>query len=133
VDGLQLGKVEPASLVLPTWLTKARSMVALHFLHVPAFLQPPAFPPPLDTDEVWVTYPRDPTPSPTYYGHVFRAKCRFRVIINEFSQLMYREKDAKITLEQANGFYLRAKAWQDELPPELSPRSIFLPSHFQIQ
>ena len=82
--------------------------------------------------EIWVKYPMSQSLSPIYFGQVFKAKCRFRIIMSEFCSAAY-SNGVGVTLDKANSFYARLKTWYDDLPGPLSPKNIVLPAHLQLQ
>ena len=112
-------------------LTSSPSFHAYEFLCPPVLKRPPETPLPEDLGEVMIHYPGNNAPFPSQLGHVYRAKCALRVIMNEISEMSF--PDFKMTLVDADWFYSRLKAWSHNLPDEVSPSKIVLPGHFQIQ
>lgn len=60
--------------------------------------------------EIWVKYPVNQNLSPSYFGHVFKARSRFRVIMNEACHIAY-TKGSTMTLGQAGELYSRLRRW----------------------
>lgn len=84
--------------------------------------------------EIWVQYPLNQNLSPTYFGHVFRAKCQFRVIMNKFCHAAYSKTPAHgIALDRAYQLYLELREWYNSLRGPLLPRAIVLPAQLQLQ
>ena len=103
---------------------------------MPLIDQPPEYELPDPTEdplwygEIWLKFPLAPAPLPTYFGHLFKAKCQLAVTINETIQ----EKVAKTwTLDKADHFDQRLKSWHNNLPEFLQPRFIVHPGHMQLQ
>lgn len=82
--------------------------------------------------EIWVRYPANQNLSPSHFGHMFKARSHFRVLMNEACHIAY-TKGSKMTLEQASGLYSRLRSWYDGLPRPLQPKTIVLPGHLQLQ
>lgn len=82
--------------------------------------------------EIWLQYPLVSKPSPTYFGHIFQARSRFRVIMNEYCEAAFSSRP-DLDLEKANGLHERLKLWHGNLPQPLTPKSIVLPGHLQLQ
>jgi len=84
--------------------------------------------------EVLLKYPLCQSLSPSYFGQVFRARCQFRVILNEFCSAAYsKDSGLAVTLDKANALHLQLKSWYDNLPGPLLPKNIVLPGHLQLQ
>jgi len=104
----------------------------------PLLKKPPEIPlphPSTDAEwygETWVKYPLNQHLSPLYFGHVFRARSQFRIIMNDFCQTAYGE-GSSVTLSKATELRLRLGKWFEELPTPLQPRAIVLPGHMQLQ
>ena len=113
-------------------------LVGFSFMLDPLLKSPPDEPlPDPDEDsqwygEIWVKYPLSSALLPSYFGHVFRARCQFRRIMNEFCQVAY-SKSSVVTLDQAAELYSQLKVWFGGLPRPLLPRMIALPGHLQLQ
>lgn len=113
------------------------SLVAFAFMHFPLLTKPPDWdlPDPLKEaqwyGEIWLKYPLSQNLSSTYFGHIFQARCRLRVIMNEFCQAAY-SKDSALTLEKAGELHSQLQSWFIGLPKPLQPRTIVLPSHLQL-
>jgi hypothetical protein len=82
--------------------------------------------------EIWVKYPLNQSLSPLYFGQVFRTKCQFRIIMNEFCELAH-STGSTVTLDKANELRSKLKNWYDSLPEPLLPKTIALPGHLQLQ
>ena len=82
--------------------------------------------------EIWVKYPIAHSLVPSYFGQVFRARCQFRVIMNEFCHLAY-SNGSSVTFDKANELHSQLRGWYDGLPLKLLPKSIVLPGHLQLQ
>ncbi|EEU40043.1 uncharacterized protein NECHADRAFT_11983, partial [Fusarium vanettenii 77-13-4] len=112
-------------------------LVAFSFMIPPLLKKPPewALPDPARNvqwyGEIWIKYPMTNGLSPSYFSHVFRARCHFRIIMNEICDAAYSEGSG-ITLDKANGFRERLESWYRSLPVPLQPRTIVLPGHLQL-
>lgn len=82
--------------------------------------------------EIWVKYPGSQNLSPSYFGHIFKSRSHFRVIMNEACHIAY-DKGSSMTLEQAGELYSRLRSWYDGLPAPLQPKTIVLPGQLQLQ
>jgi hypothetical protein len=84
--------------------------------------------------EVWIRYPMSQSRLPSLFGHEFRAKAQFRIIMNDFSLAAYSGvKKPAITLAKAYGLYTQLRRWWDGLPDVLTARNVVLPGHLQLQ
>lgn len=114
------------------------SLVAFSFMLPPLLKKPPewALPDPTRNSqwygEIWIKYPLNNGPSPSYFSHIFRARCQFRIIMNEICDAAYSEGSG-ITLDKAHRFRERLESWYKNLPVPLQPRTIVLPGHLQLQ
>lgn len=114
------------------------SLVGFSFMFPPLLRKPPEQPLPDPSEnaewygEIWVNYPANQNLSPSYFGHMFKARSQFRVIMNEACHIAY-TKGSKMTLEQADGLYSRLRTWYKGLPGPLQPKTIVLPGHLQLQ
>ncbi|KAM0425507.1 hypothetical protein ACHAPT_009296 [Fusarium lateritium] len=113
------------------------TLVAFSFMLPPLLKKPPKWPLPDPSEdiqwygEIWIKYPLNHGLSPSCFGHVFRTRCQFRIIMNEVCDAAYSE-GSKITLDQAHGFRERLEDWYHNLPGPLQPRTIVLPGHLQL-
>lgn len=82
--------------------------------------------------EMWAKYPANQNLSPSYFGHIIKARSHCRVIMNQACHIAY-TKGSKMTLGQAGALYSRLGRWFDGLPVPLQPRTIALPGHLQLQ
>ncbi|KAI8723046.1 Zn(2)-C6 fungal-type domain-containing protein [Fusarium sp. LHS14.1] len=129
---IQNGRVYTAW-ALYSWET----LVAFSFMLPPLLKKPPqwALPDPTRNSqwygEIWIKYPMTNGLSPSYFSHVFRARCHFRIIMHEICDAAYSE-GSEITLEKAHGFRERLGRWYRSLPVPLQPRTIVLPGHLQL-
>jgi len=118
--------------------TNSNSLVAFSFVHAPLITKPPEWSlPDASTDspwygETWLRYPLDHTLSPSHFGYVSRARCEFRIIMNEFCYMAYTD-GLGVTIDKAQGFRTRLRSWEENLPPPLSPKKIVLPGQLQLQ
>ena len=113
-------------------------LVGFSFMFAPLLSEPPDWQLPDPSKnaswygEIWVRYPISTHLIPLHFGQVFKARSSFRVIMNEACQAAY-SKDSDISPQQANEFLSRLKDWFKSLPGTLSPKSIALPGHLQLQ
>ncbi|KAI1842379.1 hypothetical protein JX266_011420 [Neoarthrinium moseri] len=113
------------------------ALVGFSFMFPPLLREPPHEPLPDPSEdeqwygETWVRYPLNQTLSPSYFGQVFRAKCQFRIIMNEFCHLAY-SKGSNVTLSKANKLLSRLRGWYNDLPHPLRAKTIVLPNHLQL-
>ena len=115
-------------------------LVGFSFMIHPLLDQPPIAPLPDPSEDakwygdIWIKYPLNQSLIPTSFGHVFRAKCQFRIIMNEFCQAAYAEGTGPaVTLDQANALHSKLRGWYDGLPGPLQAKVIALPGHLQLQ
>lgn len=117
---------------------KSNSYLAWQFFRPPCLKEPPesTLPDPLLNpawySEIWTRYPLSQTPSPTYYGNVFRATCDFRVILSNLCHASF-GKGPKLTSQQAMVFTKELIGWYKTLPIVLMPKYIVLPAHLLLQ
>src|ERR1700742_2454938 len=85
------------------------SLVGFSFMICPLLNSPPDIPLPDPIEypewygEIWIKYPFSQTLSPSFFGEVFRAKCQFRVIMNEYCLTAYSKgSEPGVTLDKAN-------------------------------
>ncbi|RTE81585.1 hypothetical protein BHE90_003910 [Fusarium euwallaceae] len=113
------------------------TLVAFSFMLPPLLKKPPEWALPNPTmsarwyGEIWIKYPLNNGLSPSYFSHIFRARCQFRIIMNEICDAAYSE-GSSITLDKAHGFRERLASWYRSLPGPLQPRTIVLPGHLQL-
>ncbi|KAG5982343.1 hypothetical protein E4U55_002034 [Claviceps digitariae] len=110
---------------------------AFSFMSPPLLKEPPEWPLPDPSDdidwygEIWLQYPLNSTLSPCHFAHVIRSRSCFRIIMNEFCEAAYSDRQ-EISLEMANRFRARLRNWYDDLPAPLQPKTIVLPGHLQL-
>ncbi|TFB01937.1 Nitrogen assimilation transcription factor nirA [Trichoderma ghanense] len=113
------------------------SLVGFSFAFSPLIKEPPSWTLPDASKEpqfygeVWLKYPLSQSLSPSYFGHIFRAKSQFRVIMHDFSMAAYSE-GSQVTVDKAYELRQRLKSWCEGLPGPLQPRTIVLPAHLQL-
>jgi hypothetical protein len=133
---VQLGIV--SGLTLSLNCAESSRLVGFSFMISPLLKKPPEFPLPDPSEdpqwygEIWAKYPLNQSLSPSYFGHVFRVRSQFRIIMNEYCQVAY-SKGSKVDLGKANELHSRLKTWFDGLPDPLLPKKIVLPGHLQLQ
>ena len=114
------------------------SLVGFSFCSVPLLETPPSplLPDPMKNSqwygEVMLQYPLVNHLLPTNFGHVFKARCEFRVIMNTYCRMAY-STGPPMSLSGAQKLHSSLRAWYDELPACLSPKAIVLPHHLQLQ
>lgn len=87
---------------------------------------------PLFYGEIWLKYTGSKSLSPLHFGHLFKAKCEFRIIMQRFCSRAF-AKGVEVELDQAYQLYSQLKYWYNHLPEPLQPRNIVLPAHLQLQ
>ncbi|KAJ3537587.1 hypothetical protein NM208_g6252 [Fusarium decemcellulare] len=113
------------------------TLVAFSFMLPPLLTKPPDWPLPDPAEhshwygEIWVKYPLNHSLSPLCFGQVFRARCQFRIVMNEFCNAAY-SQGSEVNLAMARGFLERLRSWYDGLPATLVPKTIVLPGHLQL-
>lgn len=116
---------------------------------MPAITRPPQWAlPDLNEHPRWygdvaLKYPDTASLSPTHFGPALEARCRIRVILNEFCQVYYIQDSLMSAdhirhnpgraLSIANSFHARIDEWRSQLPSFLTAREIVLPVHIQLQ
>jgi hypothetical protein len=85
--------------------------------------------------EVWVKYPKNPCIFPSNFGHFFKAKAEFLIILNEISLQCFRavEPQGAMMGQNLSAFESRLENWYNGLPECLSPTNIALPAHLKLQ
>jgi hypothetical protein len=107
-------------------------------MFAPLIKEPPVWTPPDPSKdpfwygETWVNYPLNHGLSPLDTGEVLRARCQFRIIMNEFCNAAY-SGESKIDLNLAHHFRGRLESWYHGLTESLTPKRIVLPGQLQLQ
>lgn len=84
--------------------------------------------------EIWLKYPSSQVLTPACFGYGFKAKCDFRLLMNEFCHAAYSTgSGGSVSLDEANQLRKRLVAWYDGLPRPLLPENIVFPSQLQLQ
>ncbi|ETN39142.1 uncharacterized protein HMPREF1541_05365 [Cyphellophora europaea CBS 101466] len=113
------------------------TLTAFSFMLSPLLTKPPDWPLPDPSEdaqwygEIWLKYPLSDRLSPSNFAHLLRARCLFRIIMNDFCHAAF-SKGSRVTLAGAHGFRERLRCWYDELPGPLRPETIVLPGHLQL-
>lgn len=124
--------------ILSPSITDSTRLVGFSFMFAPLLSGPPEWElPDASNDphwygEIWIKYPTSDHLFPSSFGHVFEARSKFRVIMNQICQQAY-SVGSEVTLPVANKFFRRLKCWYDSLPLTLRPSSIVLPGQLQLQ
>lgn len=119
-------------------VAKYYRLTGFSFMHPPLLRRPPDWDlpdPMVDAQwygEIWLKYPLSYSLCPLYFGHSFRARCEFRIIMNEFCHTAY-SKVSEVTLDEANAFYRRLRSWYNNLAEPLLPQTIVFPGQLQLQ
>lgn len=82
--------------------------------------------------EIWLRYGGSQTLTEMHFGHLFKAKCEFRIIMQRFCSTAF-AKGVEVELDHAYELYSQLKYWYNSLPAPLQPRRIVLPCHLQLQ
>ena len=82
--------------------------------------------------EIWFRYPFSPTLLPLYFGHIFKAKCEFRIIMQRFCTAAYTQ-GVEVSVELAYELYAQLDCWYNHLPEPLQAKKAVLPAHLQLQ
>lgn len=116
--------------------------MSFHFHHEPLLKEPPPIllPDPIRSaqwyGELWLQYPACQTLVSAHFGLLFKAKCEFRIIMNDLAQTLFGGSgpvQKRLTLEEASGFLNRFKEWENDLPPALSSSRLVLPAQLTLQ
>jgi hypothetical protein len=83
--------------------------------------------------ELWLRYPLNPTLFPVHFGHVFKARSEFCVILNDADKMLFPKAESSFTAKDVVGLYMRFTKWHVNLPDVLKPRNIVLTSHLKLQ
>jgi len=88
--------------------------------------------------EFWVKYPLNQTLYPMHFGHLFKARFEFAVIVNRISLKFFDHKGGKDKAAQSShktvtGFIRDFTAWYTSLPDPLTPKKIVFPSQISLQ
>jgi len=135
---VQLGSVSGDSDSGTASVAEPLRLVGFSFLFPPLLEKPPEVPLPDASEngrfygEIWVKYPLAQSLVPSHFGHVFKARCQFRVIMNDFCRAAH-SKGSALTLEKADELHSRLRGWYDGLPAPLLAKNIALPGHLQLQ
>jgi hypothetical protein len=116
-------------------------MVSFYFFKEPRLKHPPPIDLPDPTNdpdfygEVWIRYPQDKRSFPIYFGQVFKACIRLRIILNEIATALFSDDQVKksLTTDEANGFAHQLQVWFTALPAVISPTAIVLPNQLKVQ
>jgi len=117
-------------------------LVCYHAFKAPLIREPPKVPLPDPNHhpawfgEFWIKYPLSQTLCPTHYGHFFKAKTEFCIILNRVATELFDKQGGKITQcppKTVAGFAQQFKAWYLSLPDPLTPKKIVFPSQLKIQ
>jgi hypothetical protein len=117
------------------------SLVSFHFLHKPLLEEPPTAPLPDPIShpewygELWLRYPGSSTPTSAYFGTLFKAKCDFRVILNDLCLKLFpgAPDHRGLTMKEAVAFRRRFGQWESRLPSALSATRIVFPAQLVLQ
>ncbi|KAK8023274.1 Nitrogen assimilation transcription factor nit-4 [Apiospora marii] len=132
-------KMRKAKIYTAWALYSWESLVGFSFMIPPLLKEPPHDPlpdPAKDAQwygEIWVKYPSSQVLTPTYFGYGFKAKCDFRLLMNEFCHAAYSTgSGGSVGLDEANKLRKRLVAWYDGLSRPLLPENIVFPSQLQL-
>ncbi|KAK3990327.1 hypothetical protein QBC44DRAFT_66147 [Cladorrhinum sp. PSN332] len=125
---------------LTAWaLFNWQSLTSYHYLKPPLLKSPPPaiLPDPAAYPnfygELWVKYPLTSAPLPVHHGLLFKAKADFWTILNELAVLNFStSRPLSMPPQQIVAFYQRLRKWLHNLPEELTPRKIVLPSQLKL-
>lgn len=132
--------VRPFLTIVPSLHSRRCSLSSYHYLKTPLIKEPPhpPLPSPLEQPqwygELWVKYPLSQSRVPTYHGLLFKAKCDFWGIMNDFSLLRFSHQRSatNLTVDQIFTYYNRLQAWLHDLPEPLTPRKVVLPHQLKM-
>ncbi|KAF5506420.1 Nitrogen assimilation transcription factor nit-4 [Colletotrichum siamense] len=133
IHGVNLARWAYTAWALYNWET----LVAFSFMIPPLVKEPPDWPLPDPTreggwyGEIWLQYSLVPGLQPTHFGHIFRTRAKFRVIMNEYCDAAF-SPNGVISLDKANSLHEKLRRWYSDLPEPLQPKTIALPGHFQL-
>ncbi|KAK8877777.1 C6 transcription factor [Apiospora arundinis] len=115
------------------------ALVGFSFMIPPLLKQPPhdELPDPLENaqwyGEIWLKYPSSQVLTPAYFGYGFKAKCDFRLIMNDFCHAAYSTgSGGSVSLDEANKLRTRLLKWYNGLSKPLRPETIVLPAQLQL-
>jgi hypothetical protein len=86
--------------------------------------------------EFWLKYPLSQTLCSTHFGHLFKAKAEFCVILNRIVVEIFGKEGGKVTQcppKIVANFARDFTAWHFSLPDPLTPKKIVFPSQFKLQ
>lgn len=112
-----------------------------HFYKTPLMMEPPKVPLPNPKQypawygEFWIKYPLSQTLFPMHYGHFFKAKSEFCVILNRVAIKFFGQggKATECPPKIVAGFTQDFTAWRLSLPDPLTPKKIVFPSQLKLQ
>lgn len=107
----------------------------------PALANPPAPPPPdPSADPEWygdfmLKYAGDERLWPSHFPQYLYARHQFQCIINDVALTLFHQPGARAlpSIDLLYSTYHRLLDWYQGLPPCLTPRNIFTPSHLKLQ
>ncbi|EHK44954.1 hypothetical protein TRIATDRAFT_139368 [Trichoderma atroviride IMI 206040] len=115
------------------------TLSSFSFMTPPRLKKPPIYPLPNPSEdalwygEVWLKYPLSRSLIPSNFGQMYKAKSQLRVIMNEYCQTAYIEKqESQMTLDIADELLRKLKNWFRGLPASLLPKTIALPGQLQL-
>ena len=116
------------------------STMCVHFFRQPIIDSPPEWVlPDPDVDqafygEVWLRYPLNNTHFPLYFGHIFKARSEYCVILNDTCRLVFPPAaERKYAPKDIADLYGRYTKWHADLPSCLSPQRISHTAHLKLQ
>ncbi|KAK1716018.1 uncharacterized protein BDZ83DRAFT_635346 [Colletotrichum acutatum] len=64
--------------------------------------------------EIWLKYPLVPDLQPTHFGHILRARSKFRVIMNQYCNAAF-SSNGTVSLDEARRLHEQLKSWYSDL------------------
>ncbi|KAK1452446.1 hypothetical protein CMEL01_16762 [Colletotrichum melonis] len=113
------------------------TLVSFSFRIPPSVKEPPDWPlpdPEKDSGwytELWLQYPLVADFQPTHFGHILRARARFRVIMNRYCDEAF-SSNGTVSLHRAKKLHEQLEDWYGDLTEPLKPSMIALPGHLQL-
>jgi hypothetical protein len=85
--------------------------------------------------EIYVQYPSCNVRTPIFHGMMLHSICKFRVIMNDLGARIFDDTNtlSALSLRDAYEARDRLRDWYNNLPDELKPHRIAIPSHLKIQ
>ncbi|KAK8023542.1 hypothetical protein PG993_011608 [Apiospora rasikravindrae] len=133
------GRIRSGKIYTAWALYSWEALVGFSFMIPPLLKRPPhdPLPDPLKDaqwyGEIWLKYPASQVLTPAYFGYGFKAKCDFRLIMNDFCHAAHSTgSGGSVYIDEAYKLRVRLLKRYHGLSRPLLPETIVLPAHLQL-